>query len=71
MLITITNLPSKPAKKYIEENKNNLPTLRLTKFHAYNGVIVDVEDDNAQDLVEALDAEGFIWESEENIKERN
>jgi len=60
MLITITNLASKPARKHLEANSRKFPPFRVTSFHAYNGVVVDVDEDDVENFV------GFTWDADED-----
>ena len=66
MLITITNLTSKPARQHLETNKRKFPPFRVTSFHAYNGVVVDVDEDDVEDFTEAMEHEGFVWDADED-----
>jgi hypothetical protein len=66
MLVTITNLASKPARQYLESNKRKFPPFRTTSYNTYNGVIVNVDDDNVEEFLEAMDHEGFTWDADED-----
>ena len=65
MQITITNRIGKPAKKYLEDFKSRFPSFIITKYKAYNGIVIDIDDDDSEDFFEALETAGFDFESEQ------
>ncbi len=64
MNITITNKIGKPAKKYLEDYKTRFPQFSFTSDKIYNGIAVEVDDDDAEDFYEALDSAGFDYDSD-------
>ena len=65
MKITIRNRIGKPAKEFLEKNKFHVPYYRLCHDRAYNGVVIDVDDDDLEEFSEYLERNGFIFESDE------
>lgn len=62
MTIRITDKKSKKAFDFIKQQKN-IFTLDVKK--CYNGVLVDIDSDDEEDLVDILDAYDFIWDIED------
>lgn len=65
MLITINNKVGRPAKQYLEANRRKFPPFQFTRDVVYNGVVIEADEDNEEDLVEALDVSGFDWTAED------
>lgn len=61
MTITITNRIGKPAKKYLEEFKTRFPPFSIQRDVVYNGVVVEVDDDDLEDFTDALEGGGFEY----------
>jgi len=60
--ITITNKSGKPAKDYLNNNKTRFPEYSITSTIVYNGIVIEIDDDDAEDFEDALDAAGFVHE---------
>lgn len=66
MLIEISNRyrKSEKAAEFLYRSSKRLPPFKITTLRAHNGIVVDVSDDDAEDLVEAVSAAGFACEPE-------
>lgn len=65
MKISITNKVGKPAKKHLETFKSRFPPFKFSTDVSYNGQTVEIDDDDKDDFLEALEAAGFDFESDE------
>lgn len=65
MNITITNKIGILAKKHLEDYKTRFPSYSIRNDKVYNGIVIEIEDDDADDFYDALDAAGFDYETEE------
>lgn len=65
MLVTIINLATKPAKKYLEDYRKRFPPFVITKNHTFNGVVVEVDEEDVADFIESAQHAGFSWISDD------
>jgi len=63
MTITITNLPTKTIKDYLSINKKQLPLFTTQK--TYNGLVVDIDDEDVLDFIDTLESEGFMLDCDD------
>lgn len=61
MKIEITN---KPRLKAIDWVKKNLRHVRVLTDHVYNGIAIEVEDEDADVIQESLEDNGFTAEQD-------
>ena len=66
MKITILNRIGKPAEKHLKDYRTRFPAYILTKEKAYNGIVIEIDDDDAEDFYEALESAGFNYETDED-----
>jgi len=65
MNIHITNKIGKPAKKHLETFKTRFPAFKFTRDIVYNGISIEIDDDDKDDFFEALASAGYDYESDE------
>lgn len=65
MKITINNKLELDIKTYLSTSKSKLPAFELTKDITYNGVVVEVDDEDIEDFVDAMESAGFDFELDE------
>lgn len=62
MTVTITNKIGKPAKKHLETNKTRFPQFKITRDIVYNGIAVEIDDEDLEDFCDALEAAGYDFD---------
>ena len=64
MKIEITNRIGKPAEAHLNKFKTRFPPFAFSKEKNYNGVVIEIDDDDCDDFLDALEAAGFDYNSE-------
>lgn len=65
MKISIINKVGRLAKNHLETFKSRFPPFKFSTDRAYNGLTVEIDDDDKDDFLDALEAAGFDCESDE------
>lgn len=69
MKISITNKVGKPAKKHLETFKSRFPQFKFCNDITYNGQTVEIDDDDKDDFLEALEAAGYDCETDDDAED--
>ena len=70
MRITIINRIGKPAEKHLKDFKTRFPPYVLTNDKIYNGIVIEIDDENEDDFLDALESAGFDHETEKEDNPR-
>ena len=65
MTLTITNRMGRPVAEFLRNKKSRLPSFFICRDKSYNGIVVEVDDDDSDDFCEALEGAGFSVDSDE------
>ena len=65
MKITIINKIGRPAKDYLTKFKKRFPEFKLTTDKVYNGIVVEIDDEDIEAFAFQLDSIGFNFETDQ------
>lgn len=65
MKVTINNRIGRPAKEHLEKFKTRFPPFQFANERTYNGIVIEIDDEDYGDLTDALSCAGFNHDSDE------
>lgn len=65
MKITILNRIGRPVSKYLTANSKRVPAFIVTKDRVYNGLVVEIDDEDMDDFLDVIEAGGFAYHSDD------
>jgi hypothetical protein len=66
MIITILNRIGNPAKEYLQKYKTRFPSYEILKEKTYNGIAIEIDEEDEEDFHLALESAGFDFENDED-----